>query len=105
MTALLGGLRVLDGNAEDSKHGVLTTRVGTLSNDYFVNLLDIATKWQKSPGAEGLCEGVDRTSGKGKWTAREARRNRGARAPGVGHICTEIRLKPEPSRALTHMRA
>ena len=69
MTALVGGLRVLEANAENSKHGVFTTRPGTLSNDYFVNLLDMSTKWQKAAHTEGLYEGVDRTSGKPKWTA------------------------------------
>jgi len=69
MTALIGGLRVLDGNAGGSKNGVLTTRVGTLSNDYFVNLLDMSTKWQKKDDAEGLYVGVDRAGGAQKWTA------------------------------------
>jgi catalase-peroxidase len=69
MTALVGGLRVLDANAEQAKHGVFTSRVGTLSNDFFVNLLDMSTKWQKAANAQGLYEGVDRTSGKVKWTA------------------------------------
>ena len=69
MTALVGGLRVLDANAEHSKNGVFTSRPGTLSNDYFVNLLDMSTKWQKSAQNEGLYEGVDRASGKPKWTA------------------------------------
>ncbi len=68
MTALIGGLRVLDANVAHSKNGVFTTRPGTLTNDYFVNLLDMSTKWQKS-ATEGLYEGVDRTSGKPKWTA------------------------------------
>jgi catalase-peroxidase len=69
MTVLVGGLRVLDANAAHSKNGVFTSRVGTLSNDYFVNLLDMSTKWQKTAGTEGLYEGVDRTSGKSRWTA------------------------------------
>ncbi len=68
MTVLVGGLRVLDANVGHSKNGVFTSRPGTLTNDYFVNLLDMSTKWQKSP-TEGLYEGVDRTSGKRKWTA------------------------------------
>jgi catalase-peroxidase len=69
MTALVGGMRVLDANAAHSKNGVFTSRPGTLSNDYFVNLLDMSTKWQKAAGTEGLYEGVDRESGKQKWTA------------------------------------
>jgi catalase-peroxidase len=69
MTALMGGLRALDANAERSKHGVFTSKPGTLSNDFFVNLLDMSTKWQKAASGEGLYEGVDRASGKVKWTA------------------------------------
>ncbi|MBS2015473.1 MAG: catalase/peroxidase HPI [Deltaproteobacteria bacterium] len=68
MTALVGGLRALDANAGGSKNGVFTSRPGTLSNDFFVNLLDMSTKWQKS-STEGLYEGVDRGTGKVKWTA------------------------------------
>ena len=69
MTALIGGLRVLDANAEKSKNGVFTAKPGTFSNDFFVNLLDMSTKWQKSTTGEGLYEGVDRATGKVKWTA------------------------------------
>ena len=69
MTVLVGGLRALDANAGQSKNGVLTTRPGTLGNDYFVNLLDMSTKWNKSPTTEGLYEGRDRKTGELKWTA------------------------------------
>ncbi len=69
MTALVGGLRVLNANAGQAGHGVLTNRPGTLSNDFFVNLLDMSTKWSKSSASEGVYEGLDRTSGKVKWTA------------------------------------
>jgi len=69
LTVLVGGLRVLEGNAERSKHGVFTARPGTLSNDFFVNLLDMSTKWRKAADTEGLYEGVDRTTGALKWTA------------------------------------
>jgi catalase-peroxidase len=69
MTVLVGGLRVLDTNADQSKNGVFTKKPGTLSNDFFVNLLDMSTKWQKSAKADGLYEGVDRQSGEVKWTA------------------------------------
>ena len=69
MTVLLGGMRTLDANAEQSKHGVFTSKPGTLSNDFFVNLLDMSTKWQKSAKNEGIYEGVDRKSGELKWTA------------------------------------
>jgi len=69
MTALIGGMRVLDANAEKSKNGVFTSKPGTFSNDFFVNLLDMSTKWQKSTSGEGIYEGVDRATGKVKWTA------------------------------------
>lgn len=69
MTVLLGGMRSLDGNSGKSKHGILTNRPGVLSNDFFVNLLDMSTKWQKSPQTEGLYEGIDRKTGAKKWTA------------------------------------
>ncbi len=69
MTALVGGMRTLDANAEQSKHGVFTSRPGTLSNDFFINLLDMSTKWEKSSKSEGLYEGVDRKSGAVRWTA------------------------------------
>lgn len=68
MTVLVGGLRVLGGNHGGSTHGVFTNKVGTLSNDFFVNLLDMSTKWQKSSEA-GLYVGIDRASGKQKYTA------------------------------------
>ena len=68
MTALVGGLRVLSANAGQSKHGVLTSKPGTLSNDFFVNLLDMSTEWKKS-NEEGLYQGVDRKTGTVKWTA------------------------------------
>ena len=66
---LVGGMRALDANAGGSKHGVFTDRAGTLSNDFFVNLLDMGTKWQKAEGQPGIYEGSDRTSGTKKWTA------------------------------------
>ena len=67
MAVLLGGLRVLGTNVGGSKHGVLTDRVGTLTNDFFVNLVDMGTKW-KASSTEGLYDGTDRASGKLKWT-------------------------------------
>ncbi len=69
MTVLVGGMRALDANAEQSGHGVFTDRPGTLSNDFFVNLLDISTKWAKSSKSEGVYEGHDRGTGTLKWTA------------------------------------
>ena len=67
MTVLVGGLRSL--NAGQGSHGVFTNRPGTLSNDFFVNLLDMSTKWSKSSSTEGIYEGLDRATGKVKWTA------------------------------------
>jgi catalase-peroxidase len=68
MTVLVGGMRALDANAAHSKHGVFTSKPGTLTNDFFVNLLDMSTQWNKS-ATEGVYEGKDRTSGELKWTA------------------------------------
>ncbi|MGA8406172.1 MAG: catalase/peroxidase HPI [Candidatus Acidiferrales bacterium] len=68
MTVLVGGMRALNANAGQSKHGVLTNRPGTLTNDFFVNLLDMKTEWQPSAGNEGVFEGRDRATGKSKWT-------------------------------------
>ncbi|MCA3256259.1 MAG: catalase/peroxidase HPI [Alphaproteobacteria bacterium] len=68
MTVLVGGLRALGANAGGAAHGVFTDRPGTLSNDVFVNLLDMSTAWRKA-STDGLYEGVDRASGKVKWTA------------------------------------
>jgi catalase-peroxidase len=68
MTVLVGGLRALNANAGEVKHGVLTTKPGTLTNDFFVNLLDMSTKWQKSK-REGIYEGLDRKTNDVKWTA------------------------------------
>ncbi len=68
MTVLVGGMRALNANVGQSKHGVFTRRPGTLSNDFFVNLLDMSTKWQKSAASEGVLEGRDRTTGAIKWT-------------------------------------
>ena len=69
MTVLVGGLRVLDANSGNNKNGVFTNQPGTLSNDFFVNLLDTSTQWKKSAKTEGLYEGLDRQTGKVKWTA------------------------------------
>jgi catalase-peroxidase len=69
MTVLVGGLRSLNANAGQTAHGVFTARPGTLSNDFFANLLDMSTKWNKSATAEGIYEGRDRATGKVKWTA------------------------------------
>ena len=67
MTVLVGGLRVLDANVGHTAHGVFTKRPGTLSNDFFVNLLDMRTRWQRS-SVEGVLEGRDRRTGDVAWT-------------------------------------
>jgi catalase-peroxidase len=67
MTVLVGGMRALDANFGQTKHGVFTNRPGTLTNDFFVNLLDMNTNWQAS-STEGVYEGRDRATGKTKWT-------------------------------------
>ncbi len=69
MTVLVGGMRALNANAGQAGHGVFTDRPGTLSNDFFVNLLDMSTQWAKSAKSEGLYEGRDLETGKLKWTA------------------------------------
>jgi len=68
MTVLVGGMRVLNGNARSSDLGVLTRRPGTLSNDFFVNLLDMATEWRPTSEAAETFEGRDRRTGERKWT-------------------------------------
>src|SRR6266446_1965871 len=68
MTVLVGGLRVLGSNAGQFKHGVFTKRLGLLTNDFFVNLLDMSTQWQPSAGSEGVYEGRDRKTNELKWT-------------------------------------
>ena len=68
MTVLLGGLRVLGANHGQSKHGVFTSQPGALTNDFFVNLLDMGTTWKAASGAEDVFEGYDRATGKLKWT-------------------------------------
>ena len=68
MTALVGGLRVLGANAGHSSHGVFTNRPETLSNDFFVNLLDMRTEWQPAANAEGIYEGRDRKTKDLRWT-------------------------------------
>ena len=69
MTALVGGMRVLDANAGGSAHGVLTDRPGALSNDFFVNLLDMGAEWQPAAASLDVFEGCDRSTGAVKWTA------------------------------------
>jgi catalase-peroxidase len=68
MTVLVGGMRALNANFGQSKHGVFTHRPGTLTNDFFVNLVDMKTQWQPSSTSEGVYEGRDRSTGELKWT-------------------------------------
>ena len=72
MTVLVGGLRALGANHGQSKHGVFTDRPGTLTNDFFVNLLDVSTAWRPSASQKNVYEGSDRATGKAKWTATAA---------------------------------
>jgi catalase-peroxidase len=69
MTVLIGGMRALDANYRQAKHGVLTDRPGTLTNDFFVNLLDMGTEWKTSGSEENTYEGQERGTGRTKWTA------------------------------------
>jgi catalase-peroxidase len=69
MTVLVGGMRALNANAGQSKHGIFTHQPGVLSNDFFVNLLDMSTKWQKSSQSEWIYDGVDRKTNAIRWTA------------------------------------
>jgi catalase-peroxidase len=68
MTVLVGGLRVLGANAGDSRHGVFTETPGILTNDFFVNLLEMRTQWQPADGKDGIYEGRDRKTNALKWT-------------------------------------
>ena len=69
MTVLIGGLRVMDTNFGQTRHGVFTDRPGSLTNDFFVNLLDMDTSWRPVSEDKDLFEGSDRKTGKTKWTA------------------------------------
>lgn len=69
MTVLLGGIRVLNANTDRQQHGVLTETPGTLTNDFFVNLLDMSTRWQQSTTSQGIYEGYNRNTGELVWTA------------------------------------
>jgi catalase-peroxidase len=68
MTVLVGGMRVLNANFGQSQHGVFTKRPGTLTNDFFVNLLDMSTTWKATSEDEDVFEGHDRGTGEMKWT-------------------------------------
>jgi catalase-peroxidase len=72
MTVLVGGMRALNANFDGSKHGIFTDRPGTLTNDFFVNLLDMGTAWKAVSDDEQVFEGRDRKTGKVKWTGTRA---------------------------------
>src|SRR5690606_30794443 len=72
MTVLVGGMRVLETNWDDSRHGIFTERPGSLTNDFFVNLLDMRTQWTPTSEANDSYEGRDRKTGELKWTATRA---------------------------------
>jgi catalase-peroxidase len=72
MAVLVGGLRALNANSGHTRHGVFTDRPETLTNDFFVNLLDMGTEWKVSENSENVYEGRDRTTGDVKWTATAA---------------------------------
>ena len=72
MTVLVGGMRVLNANYKNNKYGVFTDKPGTLSNDFFINLLSMNTKWKATSEDEETFEGIDRDTGKVKWTATRA---------------------------------
>jgi catalase-peroxidase len=95
MTVLLGGLRVLGANVGQSKHGVLTTKPGTLTNDFFLNLLDMRTQW--SDVGNGVYEGRDRKSNELKWTGTRVDLIFGShsqlRAIGEVYACTDSKEK------------
>ena len=93
MTVLIGGLRALNANVGQVSHGVFTKRPGVLTNDFFVNLLDMRTKWQKSATSEGVLEGRDRATGEVRWTGTVADlifgSNSRLRALAEVHACSD----------------
>jgi catalase-peroxidase len=97
MTVLVGGLRVLGANAGQSKHGVFTKRAETLTNDFFVNLLDMSTQWQPSAGLEDVYEGRDRKTNAVKWTGTRVDLIFGShsqlRALAEVHACSDSKEK------------
>jgi catalase-peroxidase len=72
MTVLVGGLRVLEANVGNAKHGVFTHTPGVLDNAFFINLLDMGTEWKPSAAGDGSYEGIDRASGARRWTGTRA---------------------------------
>jgi catalase-peroxidase len=97
MTVLVGGLRVLGANAGKSPHGVFTRRSETLTNDFFVNLLDMRTEWQPAAGSEGVYEGRDRKTGELRWTGTRVDlifgSNSQLRAIAEVYACADVKEK------------
>ncbi len=97
MTVLVGGLRVLGANVGGSKHGALTRKPEALTNDFFINLLDMGTQWQPAAGAEGVYEGRDRKTNKVKWTGTRVDLIFGShsqlRALGEVYACADAKEK------------
>ena len=97
MTVLIGGLRVLNTNYDGSQHGVFTKRPGTLTNDFFVNLLDMSTRWQTANGTGEVFEGRDRKTGESKWTGTRVDLSLGShselRALAEVYACSDSREK------------
>ncbi len=97
MTVLVGGLRVLGANYDGSKHGVFTDRVGVLSNDFFVNLLDMATVWKAADDNAELFTGSDRKTGEAKYSATRVDlvfgSNSVLRAPAEVYACADGQQK------------
>jgi catalase-peroxidase len=95
MTVLVGGMRVLNANVGQSRHGVFTDRPETLTNDFFVNLLDMGVEWKES--SEGVFEGHDRATGRVKWTGTRVDlvfgSNSQLRAVGEVHACDDAQEK------------
>ena len=86
MTVLVGGMRALNANFGQSAHGVFTDRPETLTNDFFVNLLDMSTEWKASVSSENVYEGRDRATGEVKWTGDGRRPRLRFELPAPSHL-------------------
>ena len=101
MTVLVGGMRALNANFGQSQHGVFTDRPETLTNDFFVNLLDMSTEWKASASSENVYEGRDRATGEVKWTATAVDLVFGVhfrqprRLPGAGIVARMVERYPD----------
>ena len=96
MTVLVGGMRALNANAGGSENGVLTDKPGTLTNDFFVNLLDMSNQWSKSASTAGLYEGRYRSTGELKWTATPVDLMLGSSSElrSVAEVYAEVEAQP-----------